>query len=382
MLVQTLNIDKELETQIDQALDFQSGRALHFQSLAEAKQQLQHELPDLLIVDEAACSSDWELQAGLPLLFICPSFFNTERFCKLLDLPQTLAVLQKPLAAPLLKSIFSELAKKRSGGSSENQLDEIEREIKALALEYMQELPDRFKLLSMQVEEIKHGRGDAQAAKNEAHKIKGTASSYGVHSVGKQAVVIDECLKSICAGGRAPLEDQFWDRLETALELAALHAAEALAAAVSESRQEAYAAACKPDSAFPERLKFSGKSLAIFSNKDELRDEELLLLLEPDLRIYSFCDSLKFSEILKALEPDLLVIDIDLHGLDCVELLGKLKTEPGFSSVSSLLMSSRLDLESRRQTFNCGYDDYIAKPVLAEELKARIAGQLRKRSTF
>lgn len=114
-------------------------------------------------------------------------------------------------------------------------IDEIEREMKALALEYMRELPERFRLLSRQVDEIKQGAGNPAAAKGEAHKIKGTASSYGAYEIGEQAVIIDECLKTICNKAES-LNNEVWEKLYAALNEATRLAEAAVAAADAEQQ--------------------------------------------------------------------------------------------------------------------------------------------------
>jgi HPt (histidine-containing phosphotransfer) domain-containing protein len=95
-------------------------------------------------------------------------------------------------------------------------IDEIEREIRELSREYVRELPQRFQALIEQVAQLKNGIGEPGAAKSEAHKIKGTASSYGVHDVGAQAVIIDDCLKQLSKSADAATPE-LWARLDLAL---------------------------------------------------------------------------------------------------------------------------------------------------------------------
>lgn len=95
-------------------------------------------------------------------------------------------------------------------------IDEIDREIRALSLEYIRELPERFQFLVKEVAQIKAGRNDPGLAKAEAHKIKGTASSYGAHEIGEQAVIIDDCLKQLTKNPE-DVSSELWLRLEAAL---------------------------------------------------------------------------------------------------------------------------------------------------------------------
>lgn len=112
-------------------------------------------------------------------------------------------------------------------------IDEIDREIRALSLEYIRELPERFQFLIKEVELIKAGAADPAVAKGEAHKIKGTASSYGAFAIGEQAVIIDECLKNISKNPQE-ISPELWLRLEEALKEAARLADNAVAEISSE----------------------------------------------------------------------------------------------------------------------------------------------------
>ena len=113
-------------------------------------------------------------------------------------------------------------------------IDEIEKEIRALSLEYIRELPERFQFLIDEVAKVKAAAADPAVAKGEAHKIKGTASSYGAHEIGEQAVIIDDCLKQISKNPQ-DVSAELWLRLEAALKEAARLADEAVAQIDAES---------------------------------------------------------------------------------------------------------------------------------------------------
>lgn len=126
------------------------------------------------------------------------------------------------------------LTGKLEAAKSMTDIDEIEREIRALSLEYMRELPERFQFLINEVAQIKAGAADPSVAKGEAHKIKGTASSYGAYEIGEQAVIIDDCLKQITKNPQ-DVSAELWLRLEAALNEAARLAGEAVAGIDAES---------------------------------------------------------------------------------------------------------------------------------------------------
>lgn len=68
--------------------------------------------------------------------------------------------------------------------------------------------------------------------------------------------------------------------------------------------------------------------------------------------------------------PDLVVLDLNLPGMDGLELLGRLRQEKSPSRV--LILTARGEVEHRIRGLKAGADDYLAKPFAMEELVARV----------
>jgi DNA-binding response OmpR family regulator len=68
--------------------------------------------------------------------------------------------------------------------------------------------------------------------------------------------------------------------------------------------------------------------------------------------------------------PDLLVLDLNLPGLDGLEVLSGLKDRQCPSRV--LILTARSDVASRIKGLKSGADDYLPKPFAMEELLARV----------
>jgi DNA-binding response OmpR family regulator len=68
--------------------------------------------------------------------------------------------------------------------------------------------------------------------------------------------------------------------------------------------------------------------------------------------------------------PDLIVLDLNLPGLDGLEVLARLKAEHCPARV--LILTARSDVASRIKGLKAGADDYLPKPFALEELLARI----------
>ena len=69
-------------------------------------------------------------------------------------------------------------------------------------------------------------------------------------------------------------------------------------------------------------------------------------------------------------QPDLIVLDLNLPGMDGLDVLAQLKEKHSLSRV--LILTARGDVASRIQGLKSGADDYLAKPFAMEELLARV----------
>lgn len=74
--------------------------------------------------------------------------------------------------------------------------------------------------------------------------------------------------------------------------------------------------------------------------------------------------------------PDLLVTDLDMPGMDGVELTRRFLELEGMSLSPVLMVSAHAGLSDRLASFDAGVVDYVIKPFSSEELLARIRSQL------
>ncbi len=77
--------------------------------------------------------------------------------------------------------------------------------------------------------------------------------------------------------------------------------------------------------------------------------------------------------------PDLIVLDLNLPGMNGLEVLAKLKENRCASRV--LILTARGDVASRVQGLKAGADDYLTKPFSMDELLARVEALGRRGST-
>jgi two-component system KDP operon response regulator KdpE len=73
--------------------------------------------------------------------------------------------------------------------------------------------------------------------------------------------------------------------------------------------------------------------------------------------------------------PDLVVLDLNLPGIDGMEVCRRLRT---WTSIPILILSVREDEAGKVKALDLGADDYLTKPFGVEELLARVRALLRR----
>lgn len=82
-------------------------------------------------------------------------------------------------------------------------------------------------------------------------------------------------------------------------------------------------------------------------------------------------------ELIAARRPDAVVIDAVMPGLSGFETIARIREHPAFSTLPTIVVSGLDDVGSRITALSLGADDFVTKPVHADELAARVRAQLR-----
>ncbi|APB34282.1 response regulator [Gloeomargarita lithophora Alchichica-D10] len=77
--------------------------------------------------------------------------------------------------------------------------------------------------------------------------------------------------------------------------------------------------------------------------------------------------------------PDLIISDWSMPGISGIELCRRVKSDPGLQHIYFLMLTAREDASDRVLGLDTGADEFISKPINAEELRARIRAALRVR---
>ena len=112
-------------------------------------------------------------------------------------------------------------------------------------------------------------------------------------------------------------------------------------------------------------------------------DPTVLLVLEAILGDAGFEvavleDPLAVWAALERTRPDLMVCDVDMPGLDGIDLCRTVRADARWQRLPLLFLTGHGDAETVSRLFAAGADDYVSKPVLGPELLARVRNRLER----
>jgi DNA-binding response OmpR family regulator len=76
--------------------------------------------------------------------------------------------------------------------------------------------------------------------------------------------------------------------------------------------------------------------------------------------------------------PDLVLLDLNLPGMDGLEVCRRLRAAPATAGVPIIMVTARAEESERVNGLDLGADDYITKPFSLREVQARIRAVLRR----
>jgi two-component system cell cycle response regulator DivK len=78
----------------------------------------------------------------------------------------------------------------------------------------------------------------------------------------------------------------------------------------------------------------------------------------------------------RAQRPDLVLMDIQLPGMDGVEALGRLKTDPVTADIPVVALTAFAMKDDRDRFLAAGFDGYLEKPLNVREFPSQVAALL------
>ena len=112
-------------------------------------------------------------------------------------------------------------------------------------------------------------------------------------------------------------------------------------------------------------------------------DPQILALLEGLLnpagaQITSVGNPLEFWNALEESAPDLVILDVDMPEASGIDLCKAIRSDPQWSGLPVMFLTSHRDPETVHQLFLAGGDDYIPKPLVGAEMVTRVLNRLER----
>ncbi len=90
----------------------------------------------------------------------------------------------------------------------------------------------------------------------------------------------------------------------------------------------------------------------------------------------SASDGLTALEMARSARPDLILLDINIPGLNGLEVARQLKSDPSLASIPLIATTANVLLGDRERCLEAGCDEYLPKPLDVRELQSVLRSYL------
>ena len=123
----------------------------------------------------------------------------------------------------------------------------------------------------------------------------------------------------------------------------------------------------------------AGRVLVVDDN-DSIRKSMVTVLKQRGFEAVEASSGEEALERIRERAPDAVLLDLVMSGMSGYEVCVKLKTQPATATIPVLIISSLSDREDRLRGMEAGADDYLVKPVDAQEVVLRVRNAIRMRA--
>ncbi|MCP4676085.1 MAG: response regulator [Deltaproteobacteria bacterium] len=120
----------------------------------------------------------------------------------------------------------------------------------------------------------------------------------------------------------------------------------------------------------------------ILDDDAHFRSHIAVILENEDMDVTSLGEPERILEIIDRVKPDIILLDVVMPGISGFDVCRLLRSTAAWNNVPILFLTAESDSDARLECFRAGGDDYIEKPVIREELLARIGVRLERIRLF
>jgi two-component system alkaline phosphatase synthesis response regulator PhoP len=118
------------------------------------------------------------------------------------------------------------------------------------------------------------------------------------------------------------------------------------------------------------------ETVLVVEDEVSIRNVARVYLEQANYRVVDADNGPAAIDMARQHQPDLIVLDLNLPGMDGMEVTARLRQE---SDVYILMLTARSEESDRVAGLRIGADDYLTKPFSPQELVARVQAILRRR---
>ncbi len=102
------------------------------------------------------------------------------------------------------------------------------------------------------------------------------------------------------------------------------------------------------------------------------------MLYRADLDFHAVQDEAQLLETLAIEDPALLLLDVRLNSVSGLDICRMLRANPRWETLDIVLVTAETSVEMRIAAFRAGASDYVSKPIVSEELVARVMSRIER----
>ncbi|MBI5548349.1 MAG: response regulator [Deltaproteobacteria bacterium] len=354
-----LDDDKEFRTLVVPALEGRGHRVLQARTAAEANAAIAAGGVDLAVVDGLLPDTDgmsWisrlrTVGDRLPVVFVSAFWRDLGSFNRLTKDLKVNLVLHKPVAPALFaEEVEALLFGRKPIPPQRPEVVQAEEAIRALSIEYARNMPAKLKEIVCAVGALRSASSPEPRraeATTLAHRLRGTAGSYGFREVGEAAGRLEDALWS-ATGPQSSAES--WTLVDSALESLRL----AMEQAASTREPPALGMALS-----------SGRILAVSPNEPFL---ELVRALGRQQLYQTVCVSTPAEARASAAGQPPDAAFLDLPASEASQLARDLRTVPGCEEMTFAFVSEEGGTPDRVAAAHAGASLFLAQPIDFDDL--------------
>jgi CheY-like chemotaxis protein len=106
-----------------------------------------------------------------------------------------------------------------------------------------------------------------------------------------------------------------------------------------------------------------------------------MILEREGYQIHRATDAKEALTILNSLRPDLILLDIQMPGMDGMEMVRRLKADPETAGIVVVALTAHAMVGDDEKAYAAGFDGYITKPIDIASFRAQVREYLHKPSS-